>query len=231
MYLKSEYKDIVNKFKGEEKKIVVDLLEKYLRDYAIETISDVNTLKEVIYYEVIQYRLQDKMNDFADNKTIPIQLVNIMHANSDAIIRLKESLGLYKEKEENKFDVLKNLKKRFQVWLGENQGSRTLVCPHCGKMVLLKIKTDAWIAQKHPFFKDRVLYNKHLIKLLNDKKIDRLDVATVLECSPDYVDWILSKIEQQEQMKPIDIVDSKEIDSKIDLKIEVKKIKEEQNEK
>ena len=131
MYLKSEYKDIVNKFKGEEKKVVENLLEKYLRDYSIETISDVNTLKEVIYYEVIQHRLQDKMNELAENKTIPIQLVNVMHENSDAIIRLKNSLGLFESKEKDDKDVLNLLKKRFKVWLAENQGSRTLTCPHC----------------------------------------------------------------------------------------------------
>ena len=206
MYLKSEYKDIVNKFKGEEKKVVENLLEKYLRDYSIETISDVNTLKEVIYYEVIQHRLQDKMNELAENKTIPIQLVNVMHENSDAIIRLKNSLGLFETKEKDDKDVLNLLKKRFKVWLAENQGSRTLICPHCNKMVLLKIKTDAWEAQKHPFFKDRILYNKHLIKLLNDNKINKEDVAKILECSIDYVDWVIDKIEHTKEIKKEEII-------------------------
>jgi len=38
---------------------------------------------------------------------------------------------------------------------------------------MLKIRTEAWEAQKHPFFKDRILANKHLVKLYKDKKITK----------------------------------------------------------
>jgi DNA-directed RNA polymerase subunit RPC12/RpoP len=197
MYLTKEHKDIVNKFKGEERKIASSLLEKYLRDYSIESISDINTLKEVIYYEIIQYRLQDKLNDFATQKTIPIQLVNVMHENSEAIIKLKNSLGLFSNKEKKtNYDVLKHLKKRFSLWLEENQASRTITCPHCSKVVLLKIRTKEWEAQKHPFFKDRVIYNKHLFNLFKLNKISKKDVADILETSEDYVDWVIEKIEK-----------------------------------
>jgi len=197
MYLTKEHKDIIEKFKGDERKLASNLIERYLKDYSIESVSDLNTLKEVIYYEIIQCRLQDKLNEFADSKTIPIQLVNVMHENSDAIIRLKNSLGLFADKEKKtEYDVLKHLKRRFSVWLNENQGSRTLVCPHCSKMVLLKIKTDAWTSQKHPFFKDRILYNEHLFKLYRANTITKKDLATILETSEDYIDWILEKVEK-----------------------------------
>jgi len=197
MYLTKEHKDIVNKFQGAEKKIASTLVEKYLKDYSIETISDINTLKEVIYYEIIQYRLQDKLNDFATQKTIPIQLVNVMHENSEAIIKLKNSLGLFSNKEKKtNYDVLKHLKKRFSLWLEENQASRTLICPHCSKLVLLKIRTKEWEAQKHPFFKDRVIYNKALFDLYHSKKISKKDVADILETSEDYIDWVIEKVEK-----------------------------------
>jgi len=58
----------------------------------------------------------------------------------------------------------------------------------------LKIRTDAWEAQNHPFFKDRVLANKHLLKMYLDKKISRKDVALVLDCSSDYIDWMIKKV-------------------------------------
>lgn len=173
------------------------LLGKYLDDYSIETISDKNTLREVIYLEIVQQRLQEKLNEFysGDGKAVPLQLVELIHKNSEAILKLKFSLGLSKEKETKKsgLDVLGELKKRFAVWRSENQGSRTLACPHCGKMVMLKIRTDAWKAQKHPFFKDRILTNKHLLELYKKGTITKKDVAKVLECASDYVDWIIEK--------------------------------------
>lgn len=197
MYLTKEHKDIINKFEGAEKKLASSLLEKYLRDYSIESISDINTLKEVIFYEIIQNRLQVKLNEFAASKTIPIQLVNVMHENSDAIIKLKNNLGLFADKEKKtEYDVLKHLKRRFSLWLEDNQASRTLVCPHCSKMILLKIKTDIWESQKHPFFKDRVLYNKHLFKLYGEGKITKKDLAAIIETSEDYIDWVIDKIEK-----------------------------------
>lgn len=200
MYLTKDHKEIVNKFKGEEKKQALSLLEKYFKDYSIESVSDINTLKEIIFYEIIQYRLQDKLNDFAESKTIPIQLVNVMHENSQNIIKLKDSLGLFADKEKkSEYDVLKHLKRRFKVWLDENQASRTLVCPHCSKMVLLKMKTDIWESQKHPYFKDRVIYNKVLFQLYHDQKISKKDLAGVLETSEDYIDWVINKIEKVEQ--------------------------------
>jgi len=200
MYLTKDHKDIINKFKGEERKQAQGLLEKYFKDYSIESVSDINTLKEIIFYEIIQYRLQDKLNEFAASKTIPIQLVNVMHENSEAIIKLKNSLGLFADKEKKtEYDVLKHLKRRFQVWLGENQASRTLICPHCSKMILLKMKTDIWESQKHPYFKDRVIYNKVLFQLYHDQKITKKDLAGVIETSEDYISWVIDKIEKREE--------------------------------
>jgi len=182
------------------------LLGKYLDDYSIETISDKNTLKEVIYLEIVQQRLQEKLNEFysGDGKAVPLQLVELIHKNSEAILKLKFSLGLSKEKETKKsgLDVLGELKKRFSVWRSENQGTRTLSCPHCGKMVMLKIRTDAWKAQKHPFFKDRILTNKHLLELYKKGTVTKKDVAKVLECSSDYIDWIIEKSQAPVESKP-----------------------------
>ena len=195
---RAKYTDIIDKFKGPESDLAASLLEKYLKEYAIESVSDINTLKEVIYYEVVQTRFQLKLNDFSDNKSVPIQIVEIMHRNSDMIVKLKNSLGLFAEKEKRtEYDVLQHLKRRFKTWLNENQGSRTLSCPHCGKMILLKIRTDVWESQKHPFFRDKVLYNHHLIQLYKQQRLSKEDVAKVLECSPDYVEFITERVEKE----------------------------------
>jgi len=173
-----------------------ELLWKYMDDYSIDTISDKNSIREVIYLEIVQQRLQEKLNEFyeQDQKAVPTQLIDTIHKNSDAILKLKNSLGLNKGKQgKSTYDALVHLKKRFKRWREENQGSRTIICPHCGKMVILKLRTKFWEAAKHPFFKDKVLFNTHLFKLFKENKLSRDDCAKVLECSPDYINWIVEK--------------------------------------
>lgn len=192
--------NIISKFSDKiEQKLAKELVSKYLDDYTIETISEKNTLKEIIYLEVVQARLQAKLNEYhATNKALPIQLIEIIHQNSEVIIKLKATLGLNKEtqKAEDAYDVIGSLKKRFKKYREENQASRTLICPHCGQMLLLKIKTDIWEAQKHPFFKDRILYNKKVMELYKKGILAREDVAAILECSVDYANWVIDRIER-----------------------------------
>jgi len=191
--------NIAGKFSDkEEQRLATLLVEKYLDDYTLETISEKNTLREIIYLEVVQARLQKKLNEMHQkNLAMPTQLIDIIHRNTDAILRLKATIGLVREsqKTEEAYDVLAHLKKRYSKWMEENQGTRAIVCPHCVKMIMLKIRTEAWEAQKHPFFKDRLLYNKHLMELYKQNKITKEDVAKILEESLDYIDWVIDRVE------------------------------------
>ncbi len=204
------------------------LLKKYLDDYSLDSISDKNTIIECVYLEVVQQRLQEKLTSFykKDEQAIPTQMMKMVHDNTKAILDLKNSLGLNrsKHKQEKGFDAITSLKKRFEKWRGENQGSRTLLCPHCGKMTLLKIRMESWEAQKHPFFADRVVANRHLVNMYLEDKITREDVAKVLEVSPDYVSWLLDKwglMREQDKRKPKAIEQSKD-----DVLIEVAPIED-----
>ncbi len=186
-----------------ERKLGKKLLFRYLEDFSIETISDKNTLRELIFYEIIQQRLQDKVNRHFkdDDKAVPISLIEMLHKNSDIIIKLKNTLGLNEDKAKSPYDAFNHLISRWKSWRQENQGSRTIICSYCGKMILLKIRAEAWEAQKHPFFKDRILYNQYLFKLYKANTISKEDVARVLECSTDYIDWILDKVEKKEEVE------------------------------
>ena len=179
-----------------EQKKASELLKKYIDEYTIESVSDKNSLFQLIQLEIISLRLQAVMNNLhVKDNAVPIAMIKTMHENITAITTLKDKLGLNKEVEkvDEGYKALELLKKKFALYREENQGSRTLICPHCGQMTLLKIRMDKWLVAKHPFFKDRVLTNKHLIQLYKDKKITKEDVAKVLECSTDYIEWIISK--------------------------------------
>jgi len=181
-----------------EKKQAKELLKKYLTDYTIETVSDKNTLSQLIYLEILNLRLQEALNKVQiDTKAIPTATVDLIHRNLEQISKLKVLLGVTKNvKDQNKqdgFAYLQLVKKKYKKWLEENQGSRTLWCPHCAKATLLKIKMDIWESQKHPFFKDRILGNEHLINLYKAGKVSRDDLSKIFEVSPDYVDWLVVK--------------------------------------
>ncbi|MCD6489480.1 MAG: hypothetical protein J7K20_01980 [Thermodesulfobacterium sp.] len=185
-------------FDKKERKEAKRLLKKYLKEYTIETISEKNTLKQLIYLEILNLRLQNILNEFhKDNKSAPLELINAIHKNLNQILALKNSLGITKESQDSvksdAYKALEMLKKKFRRWEQQNQASRSFVCPFCGQMILLRVKPEVWEAQKHPFFKDRVLYNEHLVNLYKAGKLTKEDVAKVLECSPAYVNWLLSK--------------------------------------
>jgi len=179
-----------------EKKLSKELLRKYIADYTIETVSDRNTLKDIIYLEIINLRIQNKLNELSDkDNAVPTAMVETIHSNIEALTKLKSTLGIVHKANDKRdgYDELDKLKKKFKIWREHNQGTRTLTCPHCGKMVMLKIRTDAWESQKHPLFRDRILANEHLIFLYQHNKITKEDVSKVLEVSPDYVDWLVDK--------------------------------------
>lgn len=180
-----------------EKREAKSLIKKYLRDYVIESVSDKNTLKQLIFLEVLHNRLQRELNEFkATNQPSPVKTIEALHSNLREITTLKMKLGLSKDKKDMSKDGLGSLellKKKLKMWGEKNRGSRTMVCPHCGKMTLLKIRMDSYEAKKHPFFRDRILFNRALISLYQKGKLTKQDVADVLETSSDYTEWLVKK--------------------------------------
>lgn len=203
--------EITDQFEDQtEKDRAEELARKYFKDYTFEYVSDKNTLKQLIFLEMLNERLQRSLNEFyKDAQSVPVQMMDGLHKNLIQIIELKKILGLTKsDKDSSSSDAgkaLDLLKKKFRVWRQNNQGSRTLVCPHCSKMVMLKIRTDAWDAHKHPFFQDRWLTNPHLFALLDAGKLTISDVAKVLDTSEDYILWIRNKIAPNKSIKQLNI--------------------------
>ena len=188
---------------SQERKVAERLLTKYMSDYAINTIAERNALQQLIYFEVVQQRLQENLNEMysRDVKAVSGEIISMMHRNAEAILKIKDTLGLNRSKEKvGAYDALEHLKRRFAKWREENQASRTLKCPHCQQFTLLKMRMDAWEAQKHPMFKDNVIYNKQLFE--NRGKTVLIDdefIAKCLETSPDYVGWVVNRVQPHNQ--------------------------------
>ena len=192
----------------DEKSLAKELVQKYLQDYTIETISDQNTLGQLVYLEILHLRLQRTLNTIEENNSkdiklaiVPDKLIDSFHKNLREIVNLKEKLGITRNKtqetQKDAFSYLETVKKKYQVWLKENQASRYLTCPYCAKSIMLKIKTDAWEALKHPWFKDRILGNKRIVELFVQNIITKEDVAKIFDVSEDYASWLVARWTKQ----------------------------------
>jgi len=182
----------------EERRSARKLAKKYLSTYVIETVSDRNTLVQLLFLEMMNFRLQSSINSvYEASKIIPMQQLDSLHKNLQQIGEAKEKLGITRAKlddtKKDTIELLDTLKKKFKKYREQNQLSRNMVCPHCGQMCLLKMRTEHYDTIKHPYFKDRILFNENLIKLYIQGKITRKEVSDVLGCSEDYISWMLNK--------------------------------------
>ena len=129
-----------------EKKEARKLLRKYVNSFSVDTISEKNTLKQLVFLEIFNFRLQNELNTYqASQQPSPVKTVEALHNNLNQISDLKDKLGLNKKLEDTKnegYDILNTLFSKWRKWREENSGSRTLLCPWCQKMILLKIRRN-----------------------------------------------------------------------------------------
>lgn len=207
-YTKKELKEIVDNLYEKQKLYQVDwaglntteekkaneIFKNYIDKYNIEKFSDLEDLKSLVQTEIIIQRIQKKLGE---SEKIPSKYnIDSLTALQKHIMQIKEKLGIFQEKDQaDVYNKLKILMKKFKKWEEQNQGTRTRKCPYCSKMVMFHIRTDKYDIKKHPFFKDSILTNEHLIKLYKDGKLTKEDVAKVLNVSPDYVKWLVDRWE------------------------------------
>lgn len=192
----------------EELKWANKRFKEYRKHYPnVDSYSDIQLLEELVIRETEQERyrirlkkLAEDISDSNDNKikaTIPKSIVNALNENLEQMLKLKDKLGLFEDKKQQSlYQYIEGLKKQFKLWKEKNWDSRKLACPFCGKVFFLNIRTDKWQANKCPFFSGRTLANKPLMELYEAKKITREEVARVLGTSPDIVEWLQKKFQE-----------------------------------
>lgn len=169
----------------------------YRKRYHIDSLSDLHLLEELVYNETLLQRIKKQVQQSSENKRlkdenyVPTHLHETVDEHIKTIVMLKEKLGLFQAKnEKDPYKYIQVLKKKELKWMEENQGSRSFPCPHCSKMVMLRIKTDVWESQKHPLFRDKILANEELWKLYKEGILNKTQVAKVLGTPEDYIDWL-----------------------------------------
>lgn len=179
---------------GDEKLKAKELLTRYQEDFNISNVSEKNNLMKLVYYEILSVRIMKSINDIhKKNKVVPVQVIDTLNKITDKISQLKEELNIGK-KDDTSSNFWETMKKKSKKWRENNQGSRLAICGKCGTTLLLKIRTDKYDCQVHPFFKDRILYNKKLVELYIEKKITKKELSEVFETSEDYINWLVKKL-------------------------------------
>jgi len=173
------------------------LVKKYLEQKDFDNIAEKQNLKNVVWLEIEIEKNQEIINKLhADfDKVVPEEQLKSVLPLMKQLSDLKKELGFYqKEQEESDgYKIIQRMIDRAKVWRSKNQGSRQILCPHCQKMILLKIRTDCYDAKEHPFFEDRILTSKALMRRYCEGTLSKEDVADILEVSPDYINWLIEK--------------------------------------
>ncbi|MHA1437863.1 MAG: hypothetical protein ACTSPD_09800 [Promethearchaeota archaeon] len=190
-------------FDKEEQEQAQKLFNSYKENCHVERLSETNLLKDLVFLEILSNRYKKQINEKSKKdentkeKKIPTHLIRAFHDNVDKIMTMKDKLfGSKDENDPYKFIAL--LMKKFKLWRKKNQLTRFRICPHCHKAIQLQLRAEYWDAIKHPWFRDRFLYNEHLFDLYFLGKIKKEDVAKILQGknvkSTDYVDLIIEKV-------------------------------------
>ncbi len=180
-----------------EKKFAQNLLEKYLSESSLESTAERDTLRQLIDVEVLIERIKKflKTEYAKSNPAIPTQMLDQLTNLNNQLLELKEKLGLTK-KEENKniLEEWNKLKNKALAYYKENSGCNVIKCPECKKLFMILKDVRQYTAQKIPFFKRTMLYNKKLFELYEQNRVTIEEMAVILGVSNDYITYIFDNI-------------------------------------
>lgn len=194
--LKSRFTDKKEQDRAEK------LFDDYLQNYEFKTFSDVNTLSDLIYEEILKSRVQDTINNISadkSNKYVSDKQISSLHSIEDRIITLKERLGIIGTKEQDDLSALEMLKKRFEVFIPLNRNEFTCYlpsrCKKCGTEdvhpILMRRRVKDFDVLKHPFLSGRFLWNTPIMQDVESGELTKEKAAEYLATSTYYIDWAL----------------------------------------
>ena len=133
---------IADRFEKEsDKKLAEKLFGDYLDNYEFDSFSDLNTLADLIFEEVLKFTLQTQINKTMSDETntyIPEKSISSLHDVEEKVLKLKDMLGINK-KDDQKDDLtaLQMLQKRFDKYIEFNRNEFTMTCIAEDSLVLM----------------------------------------------------------------------------------------------
>lgn len=180
-------KKVKSNFRGEallEEEIeeATNRYEEYRDNYNITSISDLQLLETLVYWEIMELRFKKAISESFKSaqeivdEGLEIEVGTVIDKDTtkafkdstDMIMKMKEKIGLLKEKKtEDDYTTFEKMQKKVDIWAKTNVSERTWVCKHCSGMNVLYVNPEYWNkeASKHPHYKGKVLFNEEVIRL------------------------------------------------------------------
>jgi len=176
-----------------EQKLAEDKFRNYLENNELESASDIDTLKSLIFNEIFENRLQGELNKLAtQNKYPPDKLIKSLVEVQNQKSSLKIKLGIDNaDAIQDDLSAYQLLQKRVDKYINEHKEEFTIglgfECEKCShknwETFLLYKRVKDFNIIKHPFFAGRYLFNYEILKDVKDKKISKEDATRYLMCS------------------------------------------------
>ena len=180
----------------EEMKFASDLLQNYLAESSLSSYAEKDTLKQLVYLEVILERVKVYINKETEkaNPVPPIQMLEQLQYLNKQIIEIKNELGLtQKEDQKTVLDEWNKLKAKALNYYKESAGCNVVKCPECKKLFMLLKDVRNYTPEKITFFKKTMLYNKKLFEIYELGRITKEEMATILGVSNEYIELIYNQ--------------------------------------
>lgn len=188
--------NVTDKFSTkEDKQLAQKLFDDYLSNYDFDSFSDLNTLADLIFEEVLKFNVQKQINDVIKDeksKFIPDKTILTLHNIEDKVLKLKDKLGIaQQEGEKDDLTTLQKLEKRFAKYIPFHRNEFTAICPDCGSPTLFRRRVKDFDVLKHPFFCGRFYYNSRGMSLVKSGIWTKEQYAWVFHTHSDFVTWCL----------------------------------------
>jgi len=181
----------------DDKKLAQKLFDDYLANYEFDSFSDLNTLADLIFEEVLKQNLQNQISKMASDETnrfISEKQIKSLHDVETRVLELKTRLNIIQDDEkQNDLSALEQLDKRMNRYIEFNRVEFEMICPDCGQPTLIRRRCGKkdFETLKHPFFCGRFYYNARGIALVKQGIWTKEQYAWAFHTHSDYVDWCI----------------------------------------
>jgi len=190
--------NITDRFKSEtDKKLAQKLFDNYLENYDFDNFSDLNTLADLIFEEVLKQNIQDlisKVTSDDSNTYISDKQIKSLHDVETRVLDLKKRLHIIEdESKQNELSALEQYEKRMDKYIEFHRNEFEFVCPDCGQPTLIRRRcgNKDFEILKHPFFSGRFYYNARGIALVKEGIWTKEQYAYAFFTHADYVEWCI----------------------------------------
>jgi hypothetical protein len=133
--------NIADKFQNKtDKELAKKLFDDYVENYVFDNFSDLNTLADLVFEEVIKDGLQkqiQKITSDESNNFFPEKTIKSLQDVETRVLDLKQKLGINKEENQDDLTRLQKLEKKFKKHYLLNRNEYTFTCIAQDSLVLM----------------------------------------------------------------------------------------------